>query len=127
MRRMGIEDRDYMKSSSTAAPTILGLPRWLFATLLIAIMAGALYMSGAFDKFIKPGKPAKEKKEKVALAGPVNINTASLDELKALPDVDTKVAEDIIKKRPFKTLEDILEVKGIGEKKLEKLRPNLTL
>jgi competence ComEA-like helix-hairpin-helix protein len=122
---MGIEDRDYMKSSSTGAPKILGMARWQFAACLIVIIGLVVWQSGALDRFTKPGKDKQSKTSK--LTGPVNINTATLEELKALPDVDGKIAEDIIKKRPYKTLEDILEVKGIGQKKLEKLRPHLVL
>jgi competence protein ComEA len=127
MRRMGIEDRDYMKpTESTPSPKILGMARWQFATCLVVIVGFVVWKSGVLDQFIKPSKEPKQSKAS-KLTGPVNVNTASLDELKALPDVDGKIAEDIIKKRPYKVVEDLLEVKGIGAKKLEKLKPLVTL
>ncbi len=57
--------------------------------------------------------------------GKININSASKSELDRLPGVGPKTAEKIIryrKKRPFKTIYDIMKVKGIGRKKFEKMR-----
>ncbi len=60
----------------------------------------------------------------------VNINTASKTELMTLPNIGEKKAEDIIAKREqseFETIEDIKEVKGIGEKTFEKLSEAITV
>jgi competence protein ComEA len=56
----------------------------------------------------------------------VNINKAKLEELTLLPGIGTKTAEKIISLRNerggFKKINDLLDVKGIGEKKLEKIK-----
>jgi competence protein ComEA len=61
----------------------------------------------------------------------VNLNTATLKELEVLPGVGTKTAERIIeyrvKKGPFKKVEELMNVQGIGEKSFLKLKPQLTV
>jgi len=62
---------------------------------------------------------------------PVNINTASVEELTQLPRVGVKVAERIVDYRKehgsFKTVEDLKTVKGIGDKMLDQLRPQISV
>jgi len=60
----------------------------------------------------------------------VNINRASLAELDALPGVGPSTAQKIIDYRksngPFKSYEDVLNVSGIGPKKLEAMKDYLS-
>jgi competence protein ComEA len=62
-------------------------------------------------------------------AGVVNINTAESDQLQMLPRVGPALAQRIIGYReangPFKAVEEIVAVKGIGETSLKKLEPYL--
>ena len=61
----------------------------------------------------------------------VNINTADLAKLQTLRGVGAKRAQDIIDYReqngPFKTPEDLGNVKGFGEKTIEKLKESITV
>lgn len=63
-------------------------------------------------------------------AGLVNINTASITELDSLPGVGEVTAQKIIEYRQqhyFTRIEDIMQVKGIGEAKFNKMKDRLTV
>lgn len=60
-----------------------------------------------------------------AVPGPVNINTADVEELDTLPGVGEATAQAIVEDRerngPFASPEDLMRVSGIGERKFERL------
>ena len=61
--------------------------------------------------------------------GAVNINLASAAQLERLPGVGPATAEAIVKRRnmrPFMNVDDLMDIRGIGSKKLEKMRPYVT-
>ncbi len=66
-----------------------------------------------------------------ALGGVVNVNTATVAELMLLPGIGEARAQAVVAMRKqrggFKSVDDLLQVKGIGEAGLERLRPHLTL
>jgi len=53
----------------------------------------------------------------------VDVNTATHEELMALPGIGKVMAERIVTNRPFATVDDLRRVPGIGAKTLDKLRP----
>ncbi|MGB0714079.1 MAG: ComEA family DNA-binding protein [Gammaproteobacteria bacterium] len=61
----------------------------------------------------------------------VNLNTADADALSALNGIGESRAQAIVAYRdangPFKSVDDLVQVKGIGEKLLAKLKPMLTV
>jgi competence ComEA-like helix-hairpin-helix protein len=59
---------------------------------------------------------------------PVDLNTGSKEQLMELPGVGEKTADAIIERRkhiPFRRPDDLMEVKGIGEKKFAKIKPHV--
>ena len=87
----------------------------VFLALLIASV-GALGISAAQKK-----PPAK----------PINLNTATIEELEQLPGVGPVTAKDIIQFRkksgPFRSINDLLAIRRISKARLEKLRPYVTV
>jgi competence protein ComEA len=61
----------------------------------------------------------------------VNVNSASSDQLMSLPGIGAAKAEAIVKYReehgPYKQPEDLLQVRGIGEALLQKIRPHISI
>jgi competence ComEA-like helix-hairpin-helix protein len=62
---------------------------------------------------------------------PININTANSEELQQVPGIGPATAEKILQMRKsygaFKSVDDLLSIKGLGKKRLEKMREYLTV
>ena len=65
-----------------------------------------------------------------ALTGKVHLNTATAEELETLPGVGAVTAQRIVEYRSahgFARIEDLMNVKGIGQAKFKKMQPWLDL
>jgi competence protein ComEA len=97
----------------------------MFRTLATAVLAAVLAAPAIVHA---QNAPAAASPDKTAL---VNINTASAAEFEALPGIGPKMAQRIVEYREkngaFKKLEDLMNVKGIGEKNFLKLKGQLTV
>ncbi len=58
---------------------------------------------------------------------PIDPNTASVDKIMLLPGVGEVLAERIVEGRPYRTVEDLRRVPGIGEKVLARLKDSLQI
>lgn len=89
----------------------------VICAMLLAFAVAPLAAQAAGDK----AKPA------AAAQAPINVNQATAKQLESLPGVGKVTAESIIayrtQKGPFASVDDLGNVKGIGPKTLEKLRP----
>ncbi|MGB3081643.1 MAG: ComEA family DNA-binding protein [Candidatus Omnitrophota bacterium] len=106
----------------------------IFLSLLF--LAGALILYGKRTRLrprimiikegVKEQHTLREVEGRLKEARRVNVNTASAEELKAIPGIGEKSAAKIIEYRDahggFEVESDLLNVKGMGKKKLEKIR-----
>src|SRR5271155_1718684 len=64
-------------------------------------------------------------------AAPVNLNTATAEQLQQVPGIGPSTADKILQMRKsygaFKSVDDLLAIRGIGPKRLEKMRKYLTV
>jgi comEA protein len=90
--------------------------------LVLSIVLGLVF-STFLSLQVQAAPKASEKK--------ININTASLVELQKLPRIGEKVAQRIIdfrkKNGKFKKTEELMKVKGIGEKMFNRLKDLITV
>lgn len=74
---------------------------------------------------------AAQAEAQAASKATVNLNLATLDQLETLPGIGRKTAERIIEHRTkngnFKKIEELMNVKGIGEKSFLKLKPMIVV
>lgn len=76
------------------------------------------------------GVPASAANKKPPLH-PINLNSATASELEQVPGIGPATAEKILKMRksfgPFKSVDDLRAIKGIGPKRMEKMRKYLAV
>jgi len=64
-------------------------------------------------------------------ASPVDVNSATVEELMAVKGIGASLAQRIVEFRekngPYKTVDDLLKVQGIGEKSLDRIREHLSV
>jgi competence protein ComEA len=101
--------------------------RMFFGTAFVLALAFAAHPAVAGQ-----GKERAEKPKAAATAAaPLNLNTATAADLQALPGVGVSTARLIVEHRTknggFKKVEELMNIKGIGEKSFLKLKPLVTV
>lgn len=96
------------------------------------LIAAPTLVSGPPQSDPQPTGPTAEPRNAPETAARlVNINTAGPKELELLPGIGPALAARIVEHRtahgPFRSIDDLDQVKGIGPRTLERLRPLITL
>ena len=97
---------------------------------LLFVVLGLLAIAVAVPAAQKPA-PAAKHASAATTASPVNLKTATQAQLEALPGIGPSAAQRILdyrqKNGSFRKIEDLMNVKGIGEKSFLKLKPLITV
>jgi len=96
--------------------------------VLAVVLAGPVFAPAVVSA---QQQPAAQAPEKAAASTTVNLNTATADQLDSLPGVGPAMAARILEYRQknggFKKIEELMNIKGIGEKNFLKLKPLVTV
>jgi|Deesub1362A_J573_1020465.scaffolds.fasta_scaffold00030_96 competence ComEA-like helix-hairpin-helix protein len=101
----------------------------------VTIFIFLMVVLGNFYSFIRDKDKEEINQDRVMLYDEdeiikININTAPVDSLIMIPGIGEKTARIIIRmreKQKFIKVEDLLKVKGVGYKKLERIKPYISL
>ena len=99
-------------------------------TYTIATVILGLLVAGASAAGDQQEKPVRAKAS-AGSGAPVNLNTATQAQLESLPGIGASTAKRIVEYRQksggFKKVEDLMNVKGVGEKSFLKIKDSLTV
>lgn len=103
--------------------------RFAVWSVILTLAAASSLPAMAQQSPTQPPKPSSKTEAKATLT--VNLNTASAADFESLPGVGKSTAQRIIEYRQknggFKKIEELMNVKGIGEKSFLKIKSRLTL
>jgi competence protein ComEA len=95
--------------------------------MVVLLTLGCVGVAQAAQESARRTLPAA----KATTTVPVNLNTASSEQLETLPGIGKSTAERILEYRQkngsFKKVEDLMNVRGVGEKSFLKLKPLVTV
>ena len=95
----------------------------------IVLVLGLVAAAASAQEAERP--PAKASNRSASSGTPINLNTATVAQLETLPGIGKSTAERILEYRQknggFKKVEDLMNVRGIGEKSFLKMKALITV
>ena len=133
---MGLSEREYMRTPESSGPS-----NFTYGLIGIAVLAALVFLSRqrnrspsadfsisrTVEEQMISFDPTYNRHERLARISPLDINSATYEDLRLLPRVTDAIASGIISARPISTLEELDEVYGVGPKTIELIRPHITL
>ena len=75
----------------------------------------------------RPEVPVVDRPALPAPSVRVDLNRASAAELEALPEIGPRLAGELVRRRPFRSLDELAKIPGLGPRGLERLSTRVTL
>ena len=98
---------------------------------MMRMITGALLSLALICPATLAAQSRGEKPAPAVVTTPVNLNTATVTQLATLPGIGTRTAERIVEYRQknggFKKVEDLMNVRGVGEKSFLKIKPMISV
>ncbi len=129
---MGVQDREYMGKEERSGKLPNG--KWVgigFSVLIAMFIARNIRtdIGGGeeYEPTVIPVPYEVKVEPTIGEIAPVDLNTATAAEITLIPGLPDPVAHAIFRGRPYREEEDLLGVPGIKERRLELIRPYITL
>jgi DNA uptake protein ComE-like DNA-binding protein len=130
---MGLQDRDYMRRRQREPRAVLTArvapdradrtsdwrTRLLVVGCVVAVAGVALWLLRGGAPRVQLSTPAQESRL-------VNINSATQAQLETVPGIGPALAGRIIAGRPYRSVDELVRISGIGERTLASMRPFMT-
>ncbi|MBZ5640535.1 MAG: helix-hairpin-helix domain-containing protein [Acidobacteriia bacterium] len=98
--------------------------------LVAGILSIFLVAAASPARAAPPPAASRSAAAKAVPTAPVDVNTASAAQLETVPGIGKALAQRIVEFRekngPFGEVDDLVKVRGIGEKSIQRLKPYLT-
>ena len=98
---------------------------------MIRIVIGVLLVLGLAVATAAAQDAPRRSSPTSSMSAPINLNTATVAQLESLPGIGKATAERILEYRQkngsFKKVEDLMNVRGVGEKSFLTLKPLVTV
>jgi DNA uptake protein ComE-like DNA-binding protein len=114
-------------AAAAATPAAAAAPAAAVAAAPAAAVAATPAVAAAPAAAAAAAPAAASASASAKNSGLVSVNTGSIEDLAKLPGMSLKVAKEIVKNRPFASLEGLVQVRGVGDKTLRRIKSLLTL
>ena len=131
---MGIHDRDYMRRGRKPKGAVKQVQEnlshanhwqtWAAVVVIILVIIAAVWPRKR-SPYYEASDPFADVWSEYEVLDPVDVNEARLEDLLRVPAIDEEIARGILDKRPFTTIDDLLDVRGIGKVNLSIIRQHI--
>ena len=101
------------------------------AAILIGVGGSLIFAGGVWLATAQFGMPNSDPRPNgagvSAIVGKVDLNIAGKDELIRLPGMTPQLAEDVIRNRPYRKLDDLITKKVLGKKQFARIRDHVVV